>query len=116
SIAAVISRQQRRRIDVQREQVANGVLVFRAVEPMERFRSTGVRVISRGTIQRALEPGDEPVVGFGVWAWSAARRHQAGAKLSNDLFPRFSVAANVRQVEGIKHQTGRFCPLIVTAY
>ena len=43
SVAGRIARQQRCCVEVQREQVANGVLIFSAIQPAERIGPAGIR-------------------------------------------------------------------------
>ena len=56
--ARVVRRQQRRGVNVERQQVANRVLVFGAVQPVQR-RATGIGAGGRRAIDGRLEPCDE---------------------------------------------------------
>ena len=55
--------QQRGDVDVEGEQVADGVLVFGAIEAAEGVGAAGVGIGGGGAIERGFERGDEGVVG-----------------------------------------------------
>ena len=52
AVAGLVARQQRGDIDVERQQVADGVLVFGAVEPAERVGAAGIGVGGGGAVER----------------------------------------------------------------
>ena len=58
-VAGLVARQQRRGIDVERQEVADGVLVFGPVEPPERVGPAGIGFLGGRAVERAGEQGDE---------------------------------------------------------
>ncbi len=85
-----VGRQQDVHVDVEREQVADRVGVFGAVQPMQRRCDEG-RVGIDGLVEPLLELRREAIEGRALRATSAARRHHAGADLLDDLLPRLGV-------------------------
>src|SRR5437660_665582 len=55
TVAGVIGRQQRRHIYFEREQVANRIPVFGAIQTPESRRTPGVRMRRRGAVERRFE-------------------------------------------------------------
>ena len=98
SEAGVVAWQQCRHIDVECQQVANRVLVLRAVEPAKRFGATGVGVGGGRTIERGLEVGHEAVVGRLIRSGPRTRRHRSGPELPDHLLPQIGVRGNVRDI------------------
>ena len=64
AMTRIVLRQQRRRIDVQRQQIANGILVFRPIEPPKRFGPAGIRILRRRAVERGGQPGHDLIVGL----------------------------------------------------
>ena len=63
AMARVVARQQRRDVDLEVEQIADGVLIFRAVQPAERVGAAGIGIRAGGAIERRFEVRDQRVVG-----------------------------------------------------
>ena len=89
--AAVVGRQQRVDVDVEPQQIANRIGIFRAIQPVQ-DRTSGIRVSercahparpSRDAIRRRRSPLIRPP--------GALRRHDAELQLADDLFPRIDV-------------------------
>ncbi len=96
-----IGREQAGGIDRQVEQVANGILVFAAVHPVQ-HRRTAVRVASPCTIDGVLEVTDESRDLYIAGTVLAQRRHHAGLQLQQHLFPCLGIRqyiAGIHQVE-----------------
>ena len=86
AFARVVARKQRRGIDRQIEQIADGVGVFRAIEAMQHRRAR-VRSRGGGAVERVLHGRSEPIERGAVRPRRAGRRHHAGAHLPHHLFP-----------------------------
>ncbi len=105
-VARIVGRQERRGVDVQREQVADRVRVFGAVQPVQaRGRQMRLGVL----VDLVLEPGHELVARFTVERRAAVRgRHQPGAKLADDLLPGLGVRGHVVERERLEVQVPDF--------
>ena len=55
AVAGAVARQERGDVDVEREHVADGVVILGAVQAMERFGAAGIRARRRGAVERGLE-------------------------------------------------------------
>ena len=86
AVRAVVGRQERRDVDVERQQIADRVAVLRAIEAMQHGPARiGMR---RGRlVDGRLEVGREPGERRLVRTRHADRRHQAAAHLPDHLFP-----------------------------
>ena len=78
-------------VDFERQQIADGIGVFGAVEAMKRFGSAGIRIGGRESIDLGFEPSGKGVVGLMRWTRLADRWHRSRAKLSDDLLPDFGL-------------------------
>src|SRR5215510_4167700 len=85
--ARIVFGKQRPDIDVNREQITNGVLVFGLAQSPECLCSSGIRISRRRAIERLLEVANDLVVGLFVGTRPAGRRHHAAAQLADDLLP-----------------------------
>src|SRR5581483_9105609 len=61
AVADFVGRQHRRAIDVEREQVAYGVLIFRPVQTMKRLGASRIWMRRGGSIERSFERRREAV-------------------------------------------------------
>ena len=86
AVARVVARQQRRGVDRQIEQVADGVGVFGAVQAMQR-RCARIRARRRPRDRARLPRRRQGVERGAVRPRRAARRHHARAHLAHDLLP-----------------------------
>ena len=107
----VVGRQQRRDVEllrkmVERQQVADGVLVFGAAETVERRAAARVRRLARGPIERRLQPADDVAVRGVVRPGAPDRRHRPRLQLADDALPRVGVMGDVRGVERVERQAG----------
>src|SRR5690606_7232598 len=82
TIALVVLRQQRIDVDVEREQVGDRVLVFGAVETMQRDL-TWIRRFRRRIVERGLEPRYPFAALLGAGLRISRRRHLRTAELAN---------------------------------
>src|SRR5262249_8947960 len=95
-------RQQRLDVDVDAEQIADGVVVFHSIETMDRGNATGIRLRVPCAIDVALEPGRDGVVRRAIRTWAAGRRHRAGAQLRDHLLPRLCVWSWRREIQALE--------------
>ena len=75
----------------------------------------GSGAAQRGRVEAPLEVRDEAVVGLGVGARPAERRHLPAAQLAGDLLEQFRVGRHVVQVDALERQPG-FAPRGVVAF
>ena len=113
AVRRVVGRQQRCRVDVQREQIANRVGVLSAIQPMNDRGAGGTA--GGAAVERRLQLLDEGPVGRFIRPAGAERRHHAGPQLANDLLPYFGVRDDIGRVERVERQPRRPQPLIVAA-
>ncbi len=99
--ARIVGGEQRGRIDLKREQVADRVGVLGAIQTVHE-RPARLRVRGRDAVERRLERRHQRPPLLVGRRGPARRRHHAGAHLPNDLFPQFDVAANVGGVGDVE--------------
>ena len=110
----IVSRQQRCRVDVEPEQIADGVLVFSPIEAMQGVGSARVGVARCRFVERRFQPRHERIAGRPVRARSTGRRHGAHPKLADDLLPHLRARADIGRTQRVEGQPCRAKPLIVT--
>ena len=114
SVARIVGRQQHRGIDLERQQVADGVGVLGAVQPVQR-RPAGIGHRHGCRVERRFQIGDER----GRCRLRRPRhpggRHQAAAQLQDDLLPGLGVRRRTGQVEPLEHQPAGLRALTVAA-
>ena len=103
---------QQRRIDVEGEQVANGVAILRAIQAVQRG-PTGVGVLQRRAVELGLEPRHDLGRHCRVGPRQSGGRHRAGPKLAHDLFPHVRVLAHVRHIQRVERQAAHLGALVV---
>ena len=81
----VVLGQQNGRVDIESEQVTNGVRVLTSVQPMQ--RNAARLVLACLGVDAILEPGHQLRGGFDVWTRLAGRRHETAAQFTNGGFP-----------------------------
>ena len=86
-VTGIVFGQERRHVDVEREDVADGVLILDAAQAPERVGAARVRTRGRRAIERALEMRGQRVVGRLIGSRHPDRRHHAPADLADDLLP-----------------------------
>jgi hypothetical protein len=101
----IVGRQEGGRVDLERQQIADGVGILRAIQTMDRGPS-GVRSLQRGTVEVRLEPAGECVIRSVVRTQHAGRRHLTGSQLAYDPLPQRRIARDVVQVRTIQHDAG----------
>ena len=114
----VVGRQEQRVVDllrerVDREQIADGVLIFRAAETMDERELAGMRRGERVAIDGRLEICRERVVGRAVRPRRVRRRHGARSKLPNDLLPGLGVRRRMFDVDAGQREPAGLQPVVV---
>src|SRR5262249_17850261 len=77
------------------QQFANGVLIFGAVETMQRFSASRVGSAPSSAVHLLLEPAAECFVYRTFWAPISRRRHGAAVQLTDDLLEFYRVLADI---------------------
>ncbi len=108
SIGRIVRREQRRDVDIEREQIADGVGVFGTIESMEKSRPARMGVRGGSTIELRLQPRDQTVVRRLVRSTRTLRRHRSGSKLTEDLLPHLGTLGHFFQIHGVQGQTRGF--------
>ena len=107
SFARIVGGQQRGRVDIEREQIADGVRILSAVQAMQPGEA-GIGIGSCGAIECRFELVGESVHGGAVRTRRASRRHHARADFPHDFLPSLRVWSGMREIQLVQHQTGRF--------
>ena len=102
-----------RGVDFEREQIANRVRVFGAVQAVEAGRG---QMRGRAAIELALHPADQRLERGRIRPPHAGRRHHAGAQLADDFFADLRVVAEVREIELVEQQVRRLQPRVVAGH
>ena len=113
--ARIVGGEQRRTIDLQREQVSDCIDVLEAVEPVY-GHAPGIGSGFRRPVERGLERVGEGVPRRRVRPRAADRRHLPAAQLAYDLLQHGGVGGRLPEVDRVEHEAGRFQPLVVTGY
>jgi hypothetical protein len=102
AVCRFISRQLRRDVHVEREEIADRIGVLDAVEAMHSADATGIRMREPRRIDGALERRGGRVVGGNVRSRQSRWRHRARAQLRDDALPEIRAArrrSNIHRVE-----------------
>ena len=114
TIAGVVDREGVTRFDVEREQVADGVRVFVAIQAVDGGMA-GVRMGGGGSVELGFEVGGEGFLRGGIGVRDAERRHLLRFDFPEHLFPEAGIARNVGEVEALERQAGGFEFVVVAA-
>ena len=111
--AEVVRRQERRRVDLEPQQVADGVGVLRPVEPVN-GGAAGVGGGVRGPVEGGLQPRCRGIVGGRLGAGApAGGRHRPLLELQQHLLPDVGPLANRVERRRVEGQIARAQPLVV---
>ena len=110
-----VARQQSRGIDLQREQVADRVVVLGAVQPAEGLRAARIGRLGSDAVEFRLEGRECLDIGAVVRAAPARRRHLPRAQLAGHLLPGRAVAAGVLLDQGVEFKARRLEAAVVAA-
>jgi hypothetical protein len=113
SAALVVWREERRCVDLERQQVADGVCVLGAVQPMQ---GRAAWTWSRGgrAVDRRLQIADESVQRGGVGPRHSRGRHHAGADFPDHFLPELGRLRDVREIRVLERQLSRTRAVVVT--
>ena len=116
AVARIVLRQVARDIHVQRQQVADRIGIFDAIQPPDR-RTARVGMRRGITVQRILQPGDERGALRRRGLRAVARRHLADRHAAQDRLPLRSMGADRRiaPAQIVDRQTGHLVHVIVAA-
>ena len=106
AVGRLISRQFRRHLDIEGKQIADRVVVFDAIEPMDRADPPGVRVRRPCAIDRGFERRGDRVIGGRVGPRHPCRRHRPRAKLGDDALPDLGSRSRIGDVDAFEHKAG----------
>ena len=112
-VRLIVGREKGSRVDVEREQVADGVGVLGPVQAVER-RPAWVGFRESRAIDRGFEKRDEGLDAGLVRTRRAERRHHAAAQLSDDFLPGLGPSRDAVEIHLVEHQASRLDPLVVT--
>ena len=102
AVSAVIRWQQRRGVDVERQQVSDGVLIFGSIQATERLRATGVRFGGGSRIELSLQPCQQRATIVLRRLRHAGRGHGARVHLAHHLLPDFRLRTRVGKVDPVQ--------------
>ncbi len=110
----IVGGQERLSIDIEREQIADGVGVFGPIEAVE-TGPAGIRGPGGGLIELRFEIRRRFVIGRQRRPGRARGRHGSGTQLLDDFFPELRVSGGVREIFGVERQATGFKPLVVAS-
>ena len=86
-MTALIGRQKRGGVDVERQQVPDRVLILGSIQAPQRFGAAGIRLCGRRRIERCFQPRQyREAIGLGRLR-HVGRRHDARVQLAHHLLP-----------------------------
>ena len=103
TVARIVRRKEIGRVNLERNQVANRVGVFGAVQTVKARRG---QMNLRTAIDLVLHPLDERCQLLGGWPPGARRRHQARADFPEDILPDLRVIPKSCEVEFVQEESG----------
>ena len=101
-VAGVVSREQGLAVDLEGEEITDGVGVLGPVQPVDRRTSSRVRVGGGNAIKRPLEPGGDAFVLGVVWTRPTWWRHRPGPQLAHHLLPQLALGTVLADLAEIK--------------
>ena len=113
AVRGVVAGQERLHVDVEREKVANRIVVFRAIETMDGANPAGIRVGFPRAIDLAFERTRHGAIRRRIRTRTSRRRHRTGAQLRDDFFPHLGIGARRREVQAIEIEPGGVELLVV---
>ena len=108
-----VGRQQLGYVDVERQQVADGVLVLPAAEAVERGAASRVGIGGGRLIERRFKLRDEGVERGLIGPWTTRWWHCAHPDLPDYLLPHLGSGAHVRRVDRVERQAAGPQPVVV---
>jgi hypothetical protein len=115
AVARLVSREQRRDIHIQSQQIPDSVVVFRSRQPPDGRRPSGVRIGLGSAIERLDEIRDRRLVGRVVRTRPSDGRHLPRAKLAHDFLPDVRVPSDVVAGAHLERQLALLLSLDIAA-
>jgi hypothetical protein len=112
TVTLIVCRKQRGHVNLEIEQVADGVAVLGAVQTVYRFVPR-VGVLERLRVERGFERGDEGLERLLVWTGHALRRHHPPAQLGQRPLPELGVCRRLGRTDAIERHAARFCAIVM---
>ncbi len=116
SVGGVIAGEKWLNVYVEREEVADGVVVFGAIEPMDRADSARIGMTLGCPVDHAFKLCGQRVVGRRIGPWHFRRRHGSCAQLDNDLLENFGAGRWMGQVKTLEGKPVRMELVAVAGY
>ena len=116
AVRGLVSGQQRPDVEaprIEREQVADGVAVLRAIQAMDGVAPARIWIRRPRPIDCGLQRAGHCVVGRRIGTRQAGRRHRAGPKLRDHPLPDVRVGVRPGDVQTVERQSGSPEPLVV---
>ena len=78
-------------INLDSEEIANGILILKPREPTKGLRAARSRILRSNPVEMSFQQPDDVIVRCLVRPSSITGRHLTGVELANDLLPRLEV-------------------------
>ena len=112
ALVRLVGRQQLLGVDLQRQQVADGVAVLEAVQAVI-GDAARIRVGGGVAVELGLQPGNERVELRRLGTAASRGRHRAAAQLADHLLPDLGARADAGHVGRVEQQVGGPQPIVV---
>ena len=114
TVCRLVTRQELLHVHVEPEQVVHGVVVFDAVQSVNRIRGARISRLRLGdSIDLGLEPTGHQVVLGRFRAEFATGGHGAGAQLADDRLPAVRRCGRSVDVQRVERESAALAPLVV---
>ena len=101
---------------IEREQIANRVLILGTAQPMQQRQRPGIRLRACRAIELGFEERRNGFIRRLIWSRRVDRWHRRGSQLPDDLLPKLRVCPDVAEIRGIDHQPRDLRRRVVTGY
>ena len=115
AVARVVAGQQGVHVDVEGQEVADGVAVLGAIQAPERLRPPRVRRCVGAGVERGLDVREQPLVGGRLGPRRPRRGHGPGPELADYPLPHLGVAGHVVEGRRLERQSALQRPVVVAA-
>ena len=113
AVRGFIARQLRPDIDVELQEIADRVVVFRAVQALDGADAARIRVRRPCAIDFVFQPQRHRSIGRRIRSRPSRRRHRTGTQFPDHFFPDFGVRAGFADVLFIEGEARRFQFVVV---
>jgi len=107
AVSGFITRQQWPDIEVEVEEIVDGVTKLRAIQAMDWTGCAGIRMGAPGGVDVLLQGTRDLAVTGGIGSRTSGRGHGACPQLRNDSLPGFRVASRLRDVKLVQRKPCR---------